>query len=167
MDNLKSGPKCAGAFPSDANDLPFNPLADFKNADGVLEGKKPLRGGTGIEEEHLAPELVHGLVGVTVDQAVNVFKGLNDPVFDPEGGSPSVDQPDPVTFDFEQAFIGQAMTHFLRVHIAVDGLHRFALKDIENANVGQVAGMQDEITITQVLAENLNQPLAVTAEMGI
>jgi len=27
--------------------------------------------------------------------------------------------------------------------------------------------MQDEITITQVLAENLNQPLAVTAEMGI
>jgi hypothetical protein len=46
------------SFPSDANDLPLDFLANFKNANGVVECEKSLRGRPGIEKEHLAPEII-------------------------------------------------------------------------------------------------------------
>jgi hypothetical protein len=104
---------------------------------------------------------------VAVNQAVNGIEGFDDPMLDAEGRSPSVDQPDLVAADLEEAFIGQTLSDLRRIHITVYGLQRFAFKNIKNANISQIAGMQDEITITQVSAKDLSQPLAVTAKMGI
>jgi hypothetical protein len=98
-------------------------------------------------------------VGVTVNNAVNGRENIKQPALNIAQIAGTVDKGQAETAHLDNLAGGKSANGLGSAHVAVHGMDGFARKNIEYGEAGQVAGMQDHVSISKAQFSFFPEPL--------
>jgi hypothetical protein len=78
-----------------------------------------------------------------------------------------VNEADPETADLENTLLRDLVPDAGRVHVAADGHHFLVPEDIQNLEIDEVARMEDQFGVVEVLPDDIQEPLVGPPEMRV
>ena len=121
----------------------------------------------GIEKEDAIPDVVRRGVAMAVNDAVDVLEFPPDPILEIVGGTPAVNEADPEAADLENTLSRDLVLDAGRVHVAADGHHFLVPEDIQDLEIDEVARMEDQFGVVEVLPDDSQEPLVGPPEMRV
>lgn len=122
-------------------------LVDVKNGVGTRSTVTPCSlERPGVNEEDCTNPVADRVVGVTIDDAVGLREHCPGTFLYGVTGAPgSVEQTDAIAAEGDQLAVRQMLPASHIAHVAVHCIHFFAGEGVENGNVGEVSGMEDDV----------------------
>lgn len=118
--------------------------------DGVSAGCAPATGGleaAGIDDEFSGLSMADRPVGVAVDHAVGFWKEIPQTRFNVIAEFGSMGQADSEIAQGKSCILCKRCAGISPAHIAANGMDGFVCKDIEYAEICQVAGVDDNLAV--------------------
>jgi len=113
-----------------------------------------IHGGTGIEKKNIADFSIHRMMCVPVYNTVHVTELIGKFLFQTLGSAPAVDQSNFKSANVHNQMFGQFLFHPRAVHVAANRPHRLTPENIQNAQIHQIPGMQNQIDRLEILLNN-------------
>jgi len=143
-------------------------VAGFEDGVGA-RGSMPASGlkTSGVEHQYLAVILANRSMGMAVDQAVGFWEKVPCSVFDIRPHAGAVGKADGEPVEGEQQLPGIAGLEDSVAHVAVDGVDGFALEHLEYRRMGQVAGVDNDVTGMEALFDLLFETVVRSLEVRV
>ena len=106
-------------------------------------------------------------MAVSVYDAVDVLEFPPDTILEIEGRTPTVDETDPETADLENTLAGDLILDAGCVHVPADGDDVLVPKGIQDLEIDEVACMEDQIGVVEVIPDDGEEPLVGPPEMRV
>lgn len=120
-----------------------------------------------IEHQYLAVMLANRSMGMAVDQAVGFREKVPCRVFDIRAHAGAVGKAEGEPVEGEQKLPGMAGMESAVAHVAVDGVDGFALEHLEYRRMGQVAGVDNDVTGMETLFDLLFETVVRSLEVRV
>jgi hypothetical protein len=78
-----------------------------------------------------------------------------------------MDQPQAETIHIKDQLIVEKMPNRGRIRIAIDRPDLFPVENIQNGKIGQITGVQYEVSVTEGPLQNPSEFFVITLEMSI
>jgi len=132
-----------------------------------VRGVTPIAGRAGVEKENPLPDVICRAVAVAVDDAVDVFELPPEPLLEPDGRTPPVNEADPEAADFDNPLVGKTHAEVRGVHVAADGDDVLVPEGVEHCGIDEVACVQDHAGVAEVFSDDGAEPVVGLPKMRV